>query len=111
MRENRFCRGALTVDGRPVGPSDAAVPTLVVINSTDEVAPLSSVKPFLDQLPSAQTRVIQYPGEVGVVLQHLGILIGREAHAQVWPEIISWIDSAAERPDQPAPAQDCEVGA
>jgi hypothetical protein len=31
--------------------------------------------------------------KVGVCLQHLGILIGRQAQAQVWPEIIAWIDS------------------
>jgi len=24
-------------------------------------------------------------------LQHLGVLVGRQAHAQVWPEIISWL--------------------
>jgi hypothetical protein len=26
-----------------------------------------------------------------VALQHLGILVGRQAHAQAWPEIIDWI--------------------
>jgi len=26
-------------------------------------------------------------------LQHLGILIGQKAHGQVWPEIISWINT------------------
>jgi hypothetical protein len=24
-------------------------------------------------------------------LQHLGILVGRQAHARVWPEIIAWL--------------------
>jgi polyhydroxyalkanoate synthase len=38
-------------------------------------------------------RIVEYPGEVGVCLQHLGILIGRKAHAQVWPEIIFWIEA------------------
>ena len=32
-------------------------------------------------------------GEIGVCLQHLGILIGRRAHEQVWPQIFSWINS------------------
>jgi polyhydroxyalkanoate synthase len=36
-------------------------------------------------------RLIEYPGEIGVGLQHLGVLIGRQAHARVWPEIISWL--------------------
>jgi len=24
-------------------------------------------------------------------LQHLGVLVGRQAHARVWPEIIAWL--------------------
>ena len=36
-------------------------------------------------------RVIEYPGELGVCLQHLGILVGRHAQAHVWPEIVSWL--------------------
>ena len=37
----------------------------------------------------ADTRLIEYPGETGVGLQHLAILVGRHAHAAVWPEVIS----------------------
>ena len=59
--------------------------------TADEVAPLASVKPFIDATPATGARIIQYPGEVGVGLQHLGILVGRQARAHVWPEIISWI--------------------
>jgi polyhydroxyalkanoate synthase len=35
--------------------------------------------------------VLEYPGENGVALQHLAPLIGRRAHASLWPEIISWL--------------------
>src|SRR6266436_6820201 len=31
---------------------------------------------------------IKYPGEVGVGLQHLAMLVGRQSFARVWPEII-----------------------
>jgi polyhydroxyalkanoate synthase len=44
-------------------------------------------------MPMTGARIVEYPGEIGVCLQHLGILIGRKARAQVWPEIISWIYS------------------
>jgi polyhydroxyalkanoate synthase len=64
---------------------------LAVVTMTDEVAPLASVKPCIDAMPAKSVRIIQYPGEVGVGLQHLGILIGGQARAHVWPEIISWI--------------------
>ena len=70
-----------------------SAPTLAVVNMADDVAGLSSVKPFVDALPTKHARIIEFPGEVGVCLQHLGILVGREARAQVWPQIISWLRS------------------
>ena len=90
-RENRLCRGTLKVSEILVGPSSLSVPALAIVTTADEVAPLVSVKPFIDATPATGARIIQYPGEVGVGLQHLGILVGRQARAHVWPEIISWI--------------------
>jgi len=90
-RENRFCQGTLRVRETLVGPSSLSVPALAVVTMADEVAPLASVKPCVDAMPATNVRIIQYPGEVGVGLQHLGILVGRQARAHVWPEIISWI--------------------
>jgi polyhydroxyalkanoate synthase len=90
-RENRFCRGVLTVRNTVVGPLGLTVPTLAVVNVADEVTPLSSVAPFIDAMPGADVAIIEYPGEVGVVLQHLGILIGRVARASIWSAIISWL--------------------
>lgn len=92
-RENLFCQGALEIGGTLVGPQSVSVPTLAVVNTADDVAPLDAVKPFIDAMPTSDARIIEYPGEIGVCLQHLGILIGREAHAKVWPDITSWIDS------------------
>jgi polyhydroxyalkanoate synthase len=92
-REDRFCRGDLKIGVSLIGPLTLSVPTLAVVNTADDVAPLDSVKPFLDVMPMRNARIVEYPGEIGVCLQHLGILIGRKAHAEVWPEIISWIDS------------------
>ena len=91
FRENRFCRGTLEVCGAVVGPSSLSVPTLVVVNTTDEIAPLTSIQPCIDAMPMPNARIIKYPGETGVGLQHLGILVGRQAHARIWPEIIAWL--------------------
>jgi poly[(R)-3-hydroxyalkanoate] polymerase subunit PhaC len=90
-RENRFCRGTLRVGETLVSPSSLSVAALVVVTIADEVAPLTSVKPCIEAMPATDVRIIRYPGEVGVGLQHLGILVGRQARAHVWPEIISWI--------------------
>ncbi len=91
-RGNRFCRGELPVCERLVGPGTLSAPTLAVLNTADDIAPLSSLKPFTDAM-AKNTRLIEYGGEVGVCLQHLGILVGRQAQAYVWPEIVAWLKS------------------
>jgi polyhydroxyalkanoate synthase subunit PhaC len=92
-RENRLCRGILNVRDKRVGPLSLSVPTLAVVNTADEVAPLSSIKPFIDSMPTKDARIIVYPAEIGVCLQHVGILVGHEARNRVWPEVISWLHS------------------
>jgi polyhydroxyalkanoate synthase len=47
--------------------------------------------PFFDAVPGRDVRVLEFTGEVGVALQHLGILVGRQACARVWPEVVSWL--------------------
>jgi polyhydroxyalkanoate synthase len=96
-RENRFCRGILNVEGRTIGPENLSAPTLAIVNMADSVAPLRSVSPIGEALGPEKFRIIEYPGESGVCLQHLGILVGRHAHAQVWPQIIDWIGIQYER--------------
>ena len=91
-REDRFFRGALPVRGRVVGPGDLSTPTLAAVDLGDEIAPLAAVKPFLDAAPAA-SRLIEYPPETGVGLQHLAPLVGRRAHGVLWPQIIAWIDA------------------
>jgi polyhydroxyalkanoate synthase subunit PhaC len=93
FREDRFSRGKLKIGKGLVGPHTLSAPTLAVVNNADEIAPVTSVKPFIDEMPIADTRIIESPGEIGVCLQHLSSLIGRKARAQVWPEIVSWIYS------------------
>jgi poly[(R)-3-hydroxyalkanoate] polymerase subunit PhaC len=93
-RENRLCRGLLKVRGALVGPFCVSTPTLAVVNMADEVAPLASMQPFLEAMPTNRARLIRYAGETGVCLQHLGILIGRKAREKIWPEILSWLKSS-----------------
>lgn len=89
--ENRFYHGTLSVLARTVGPASMRVPTLAIVNAADEMAPSASVVPFINKMSIKDTRIIEYPGEVGVGLQHLGILAGRQAYARIWPEIIAWL--------------------
>ncbi len=102
-RGDHFSRGDLKIDGKPVGPQSASVPTLAVVNTSDDIAPLESVRPFIEAMASRDSQIIEYPGELGVGLQHLGILVGRKAHAQVWPQIFSWIESKQISPGRTRP--------
>jgi polyhydroxyalkanoate synthase len=92
-RENLLYRGNLKVTGTAVGPFSLSVPMLAVVNTADEIAPMASIKPFTDAMLPGDVRIIEYPGEVGVCLQHLAILVGRHAYARIWPEIISWLNA------------------
>jgi polyhydroxyalkanoate synthase len=90
-REDRLCRGTLSIRDRIAGPLRLRLPTLAVVNPRDEIAPPASVLPFIEAMPGEDVRVLDSPGEVGVGMQHLGILVGRQAYARVWPQIISWL--------------------
>ncbi len=89
-REDRFCRGTLSLLGKTIGPANVRTPALAVVNAADEVGPLASVAPFFDKMSTKDTQIIEYPGEIGIGLQHLGMLVGREAHTRVWPQIVAW---------------------
>jgi poly[(R)-3-hydroxyalkanoate] polymerase subunit PhaC len=90
-RENRFCTGTLSIGMNTVGPSSLRAPTQVVVNAADEIALAASVRPFIDAMPEGNVRLIEHASEIGVGLQHLAILVGQQAHAQVWPKIVSWL--------------------
>jgi polyhydroxyalkanoate synthase len=91
-RDNSFCREMLSIGDVVVGPSRLRCPTLAVVNTADDIAPLASIAPFLDAAPVRDARIIKYPGESGVGLQHLAVLAGRKARAQIWPEISAWLN-------------------
>lgn len=96
-REDRFSRGDMTIGGKRIGPLTLSAPLLAVVDTADEIAPTGAVKPFIDAMRGERGRIIEFPGESGVPLQHLAILIGLKAREVVWPEIISWMKDTAQR--------------
>src|ERR1700756_3118890 len=59
-RENRFCSNELKIGEKFIGPSTLSVPTLAVVNTADDVAPLNSLKPFADAMTTG-LRTIKIP--------------------------------------------------
>lgn len=96
FRENRFFEGTLTIGGHTAAPAAVTVPLLSVIDAESDVVPLSAMLPFHEAAGSTDKRVLLYEGDVGVALQHVGILVGKKAHRQVWPEIVRWFHSHGE---------------
>lgn len=86
-----FHHGTLALGARRLGPSDLRLPVLAVVNSADEIGPRRSVEPFFAKMPQIRTQIIEHPAEIGVGLQHLAILVGRQAHSDTWPEIEAWL--------------------
>ena len=57
-RENRLCRELLRIGEKLVGPSRLSASTLAIVNAEDAVAPLASVKPFTEVMPTAMCALL-----------------------------------------------------
>ena len=92
-REDRLVRGTLNLGGRCARLDQMLSPVFAVVNPAGHVVPPASVLEGLAAMPATVSRrVLRYDtGEPGPVLQHLGPLLGRAAHACLWPEILDWM--------------------
>jgi polyhydroxyalkanoate synthase len=94
-REDRFMRGTLRLNGHAAMPENVTMPVLAVVDPESDIVPPSSVVPFLDALPDRNWSLLHYEGDTGVALRHVGVLVGRNAHRILWPEILSWVRMSA----------------
>jgi polyhydroxyalkanoate synthase len=90
-REDAFVRGTLEIDGRAARPSQVTAPLVCVLDTRCRVVPPDAILPFYAEAGSTDKTLLSYDGDVGVSLQHVGVLVGRNAHARLWPEIVRWI--------------------
>jgi len=94
-RRDQFRCGTLRIAGRPARPESIAAPVLCVYDPRSRIVPPASILPFVEALCAARaTRLLRYDGDVGVALQHVGSLVGRNAHRRLWPAILDWMRSA-----------------
>ena len=95
VREDRFARGTLRIGRRSAAPSRIAAPLLCVVDPRCRLVPPAAVLPVVEAAGSRDKTVLHYEGDVGVSLQHVGPLVGRRAHALLWPRILDWIERVA----------------
>lgn len=91
VRDDAFVRGELQIEGRIAAPANLAAPLLCVMDERCPLVPPAAMLPFLETVASRDKTVLPYERDVGVALQHLGPLVARKAHAQLWPAILDWI--------------------
>jgi polyhydroxyalkanoate synthase len=86
-RQDRFARNELRVLGR-LARSDslAEIPVAAIVDHTSRLVPPSSTLE-----PLSNPTVFAYVPEIGVGLQHVGPLVGRRAHREIWPRVIDWM--------------------
>lgn len=92
-RENRFMGGTLNIQGRLATPLRVKTPILSVVDPRSHVVPPEAVLPFHAAVRDGDAQVLWYAGDVGVALQHIGVLVGKRAHQEVWPQILHWLDA------------------
>lgn len=92
-REDRFMQGTLLIGNQRAAPELLEAPMLSVVEAQSRVVPPESVLPFHEPSSSHDRQVLWYEGDTGVALQHVGMLIGKHAHQNLWPKILGWIDA------------------
>src|SRR5258706_9628106 len=89
-RKDRFARNELRLRGGAArSASLAEIPIAAIVDHTSRLVPPSSA---LEPLSSLS--VFAYVPEIGVGLQHVGPLVGRRAHREIWPRVIDWMRGA-----------------
>ena len=87
-RDDAFARGTLPIAGEQVGPATLRAPLTTVYAPKSAVIPPSSVVPVHEAAGSPDKVLLEYGGDVGVALQHVGVLVGRTAHRDLWPRLL-----------------------
>lgn len=85
-----FMTGKLRCGRRIAAADRVSAPLLVVAEPNCPIVPPAAILPFVERAASREKKVLLYEGDVGVAIQHVGALVGRNAHARLWPEILAW---------------------
>jgi polyhydroxyalkanoate synthase len=86
-RQDLFARSELHLRGRNIrADALAKIPIAAIVDHTSRLVPLQSALE-----PLSSPTVLSYTPETGVGLQHVGPLVGRRAHRDVWPRVAHWM--------------------
>jgi polyhydroxyalkanoate synthase subunit PhaC len=90
-RENRFVRRELRFAGRLADPRALDMPILAVLDPRSSTVPAPSMHAYRWATGNRDVEFLDYLGDRGVMLQHVGVLVGPGAHQSLWPRIVAWM--------------------
>jgi polyhydroxyalkanoate synthase len=90
-RDNRFAERRLRVGGALADPAAIDMPVLAVADPLSRIVPRASVDAYRTRTRSRDVQMLHYRGDDGVMVQHVGVLVGANAHRTLWPRIVRWI--------------------
>ncbi|HEY0523564.1 MAG TPA: alpha/beta fold hydrolase [Stellaceae bacterium] len=94
-RGDAFARGSLVLNGRVLGPGALTMPVMAVVDPRSSIIPPAAMLPVIEAAPcGGDKRLLWYEGDRGVALQHVGALVGPNAHSLLWPQILDWLAAA-----------------
>jgi polyhydroxyalkanoate synthase len=94
-RDNRFAERRLRVGGAAADPMAIDMPVLAVVDPRSRIVPRASVDAYRTRTGSCDVQILHYRGDQGVMVQHVGVLVGANAHRALWPRILRWIHRRA----------------
>ena len=94
-RNDELMQGKLQIGARTIGPQDLRAPLASVVDPRSKLIPTQAMVPFHEAASSERKLLLNYEGDIGVNLQHVGVLVGRNAHAKIWPAIFDWLEETA----------------
>lgn len=89
-RDDRFAGRTLTLAGRRADPHALTAPIAAVLDPRSRVVPAAAVAAYAQCTGSREVELLEYGGDTGVLLQHVGVLVGENAHRTLWPALLAW---------------------
>lgn len=89
-RHDRFFDGTLRVGEQHAGVAHLRSAVMAVLNPVGRIVPPRSILDGLEAAQPMSLNFLEYGGDHGPMLQHLGPLVSPLAHAQLWPKILDW---------------------
>jgi len=89
-RRNLLTTGSIPLANRTIDLGDITMPFLNIIGEKDHIVPPASTEVLTDLVGSADSTELRFPAG------HVGLIVGRSAHAKFIPAMADWLEAHSE---------------